>query len=839
MNRQLLIALGVCSAYAPGTTLATQIEYLEEVIVTSTKREESVQDVPIAVTAFDAEALSRAGVKDLRGLSSVAPSFNMNSSNTESDGTTLRLRGVGTTGNNIGLESAVGVFLDGVYLSRAGIALGDLMDVESIEVLRGPQGTLFGRNTSAGALNIRTKGPSFDDDEYFANLTVGNYGQENVQAGATGPISDTVAYRLSAAVRKQDGFMDSVTGAESRTRDRWLVRGQLAFEPSNDLSIRVIADYADLDEQCCDAVVLSQGLAYELGAYEQAGLPANGGVSAWGDSAFEGMNGNSFKYENPQNQYGVSVEVNWDINDSVSLTYIGAYRDFDSENINPSHYTSNDLFSVAPNYAGGFVSGTEVKSWTQELRFAGETDRVSWMVGGYMSDEDIWSRMALGFGADYAAYVDANLYYTLAPALGLSAGAPLLADIPLATGGTFGDVLAASSPSTAFAGGVGAAGAFASNAFEQQGTSWSIFTHNIIHITDSLDFVVGLRYTSEEKDGSFQQEAASNNYCMNTLANADALTAGAAATGSAALQAVAGGYAGMSLLYSCLPQGAPALGIANLPTEFDDTYTDDELVYTAKAVYAFTDDISGYLGFTHGFKAGGFNLDPTAAASGTDPRFNSELIDSWEVGLKMDLLDHRVRMNIAAWDYDVQDFQVLEWTGTQFQTLNVPKTESQGYEVELTALPMEGLRLNMSYTHAESEYSEDCDNNIPSEVSGFCGAPFTNSPEDAVTYGFTWDSYFGNGMHWFFSANARWEDDRRTDTTKPNLMFDYQGANNKVNARFGIGKEDGSWMVELWGNNITDKRTKNMTFNTPLRVESRAAFMEAPRTYGLTLSTRM
>ena len=168
--------------------------YLEEVIVTATKREESVQDIPIAVTAVNQQQMERAGIKDIRDLPLLAPSFNMNSSQTESQGSTLRIRGVGTTGNNIGLESAVGVFLDGVYLARPGVALGDLLDVEAVEVLRGPQGTLFGRNVSAGALNIRTLKPNMDEVDFFGNFTGGNFNAANVQMGVSGPIGETVGF---------------------------------------------------------------------------------------------------------------------------------------------------------------------------------------------------------------------------------------------------------------------------------------------------------------------------------------------------------------------------------------------------------------------------------------------------------------------------------------------------------------------------------------------------------------------------------------------------------------------------------------------------------------------
>ncbi|MFU8813818.1 MAG: TonB-dependent receptor plug domain-containing protein [Pseudomonadales bacterium] len=199
---------------------------IEEVVVTATKRAESIQEVPIAVTAFSGLQLERGGVQDLRDLSTLSASFNMNSSQTESQGSVFRVRGVGTTGNNIGLESAVGVFLDGVHLSRPGIALGDLVDVEAIEILRGPQGTLFGRNTSAGALNIRTVRPDLSDREFWINAGAGNFDAWNVQVGGNLPLlQDRLAVRGSVAVRNQDGFLRSTTGAESLDRDRVSLRG--------------------------------------------------------------------------------------------------------------------------------------------------------------------------------------------------------------------------------------------------------------------------------------------------------------------------------------------------------------------------------------------------------------------------------------------------------------------------------------------------------------------------------------------------------------------------------------------------------------------------------------
>lgn len=226
----------------------------DEIIVTATLREASVQDIPVAVTAVAPETLERQGVADIKTLSAITPSFNIQSSQTETQGTSIRIRGVGTTGNNTGLESSVGVFIDGVYQSRPGVALGDLVDLERLEVLRGPQGTLFGRNTSAGALNITTRKPNMTEVEGFMNASYGNYNFMNLQAGVGGPLSDTVGARVSGSWRKRDGYLKSATGAESNNRDRYMLRGQLYFEPSSDVSFRLLADYSKVNEDCCDAV---------------------------------------------------------------------------------------------------------------------------------------------------------------------------------------------------------------------------------------------------------------------------------------------------------------------------------------------------------------------------------------------------------------------------------------------------------------------------------------------------------------------------------------------------------------------------------------------------------
>lgn len=824
---------------------ATAAPVIEEVVVTATKREANVQDIPVAVTAIDELQLQRAGVQDLRDLPILSPSFNMNSSQTESQGSTFRLRGVGTTGNNIGLESAVGVFLDGVYLSRPGVALGDLFDVETIEVLRGPQGTLFGRNTTAGALSVQTKKPVLDGREFWADATAGNFDGYQVRAGGSLPlVEDRLGVRLAGSWREQDGFARSLTsGAESMNRDRVSLRGQLLWLPREDMELRVIADYADADEDCCDAAIIQETSLVDAGAFAAAGIPGGAGVVASGTRAESRRQTNADPFANPFDQWGVSVEWNWDL-PWATLTYLGAFRDFEAESVQDSDFVALDVFSVRPEEANGFVSFDEIETWTHELRLQGVAGRLDWLVGGYYLDEEIVEQQGLGLGTDFGRNTSAVGWFgALLPTLDATVGLGNLSDLPLATGGTFGDVIASDNPAVVFAGNADPAEAFAQNRFTQEAESWSVFTHNTLRVTDRLDLVAGLRWTNEEKDGRFDQLAASSQACANTLSN----------TGSLLGAGIPATLAGLPAALMCFPFATETGLGPTTPVEFDQKFGDEELIWTVQGVYELAPEINGYVSFTHGFKAGGFNLDATAASGGADPTFDSETVDAWELGLKSRLFEGRVQANLALFHMDLEDFQVLEFTGVQFVTFNVPSAESYGLELETVSRVTEHLTLNAGWTFSEAEYPDDCaPDSDPAQVTALCGQDLTNAPEHVVVLAVDYDRPLGaTGLNGFVNGSLRWEDDRRTSTqaveisTGEPLPFDVQDDNAKVNLRLGIERQDGLWSAELWASNLFDVQTRNVTFNTPLRgigafgTGSRGVFFDAPRTYGLTLRTRL
>ena len=812
------------------------------IIVTATRRAENLQEIPLAVTAVSTEELDRQGIADVRGLASVSPSFNLNSSDTETGGTTIRIRGVGTTGNNIGLESAVGVFLDGVYLSRPGAALGDLVDVERVEILRGPQGTLFGRNTSAGALNITTKRPALDTIEGFANASYGNFDFMNVQAGVSLPlVEDSLGVRVSGAYRKRDGLLTNQLGEDQNDRDRYSIRGQVYWEPSADFSLRLIADFSSADESCCAAVIVRESELFASGAAFQAnGLPADGGAPFIGspenrDSIyFDRLTNTTSDLANGYDNLGLSAELNWDISDNASLTYIASYRDFDAFTARSTDYIGLAVFSVGTgdsifNNPNNIPNLTEIETITQELRLQGEAfdGAVDWLVGVYYADEQISTNPegSLGLGPDYEAYINSFLTAIGQPSVDTLAF--------IGTGGLAGNPNALTN--------VDFTGAFAQNVFTQDAESFSIFTHNTFHLTDTLSVTAGIRYTDDKKRGAFTQLAASNDPCLATNP----------AFGATGLN-------GLLCFVFAVPADVP--GAVGLPLTFGngaqggafDEFNDDELIYTGKVAWEATPDINTYLSFTHGYKSGGYNLDASASVGGLDPRFASETIDAYEFGLKASMFEGRATANIAVFHQELSNFQVLEFTGVAFQTFNVPTAKSTGAELEFQMQASDEIAINTAMTYSDARYPSDCvagDPNALAQAANLCGNTLTNAPEFVMNAGILYENEItDSGWTTAASFNLRYESSRRTSTQATEvgsdllLPFDIQDANFKANARIGFTTPSESFTIEFWGNNIFNELTRNVTFNTPLRgvagARSRGAFLEEPRTYGVTVRTQ-
>jgi len=852
-------AMFIPSAYAQAAQ-ADEDSGDQPIIVTATLRAMDVQDIPLAVTAVAPETLEREGVSDIKTLSSVSPSFNIQSSQTETQGTSIKIRGVGTTGNNTGLESSVGVFIDGVYQSRPGVALGDLVDLERLEILRGPQGTLFGRNTSAGALNITTKRANLSEVEGFANASYGNYDFINFQGGVSVPIvQDVAAFRLSGTYRKRDGFLKSATGAESNNRDRYMLRGQFYVEPNADVSIRLLADYSKVDENCCDAVIVRETELAPFAAFH--GL-TNDGVDQFGRPALQNLSTNGQSFVNGAEQWGFSGELKWDLG-AAKLTYIGSYRDFKSNSVQESDFVSLAIFTTG---AGGqnsrpgiLPTGNNIKTMTQELRLQGTAfnDGLDWLIGGFYSTEDIVEDQTMTFGTDYQR---ANSAFNFADALGPN---PLFTLTALGNGGIPVD----------------SAGSYAENRFSQDAKSFSVFTHNVINFTDKLSLTLGARYVDEKKTASFDQLNASNGACQ---ASVNGVLSGAF-TQALLPGNVQSGVVGLN----CFPFAVPVTltapaglggGLASrflpVPREWSNVFKDNEITYTAQVGYKATPDLLLYAGYSHGFKSGGFNLDPTAAnitnssavlaGGGTvapifaDPRFDSEKVNQIELGVKATF--GPIKANLALFDMKMSDFQVLEFTGVQFLTFNVNSARSTGAELELFGDFGNYMKGNLALTYADARYPSNCADGVAPAALGsvvrLCGQDLTNAPKFTGVAGLTYDGPL-NSSGWGLLVNGsiNYSDSRTTrtiDLDTNNLPVPLARQENyfKMNARIGLTTPDERYTFELWGTNLSNEITRGITANTPLRggggtaspftpaTRSLIGFVEEPRMYGLTVRAK-
>ncbi|MEM6267258.1 MAG: TonB-dependent receptor, partial [Pseudomonadota bacterium] len=745
---------------------------------------------------------------------------------------------VGTTSNNIGFESAVGIFIDGAYQSRPGVALNEFVDIERVEVLRGPQGTLFGRNTSAGALNITTVRPDLSEVGGFVNAGYGNFNEISLQGAVNVPlVEDTLGVRLTGAYRERDGFLDiadrdgNIIG-DTNDVDQYIIRGQIGWETDSGFRGRIIGDFSNSTSSCCGAIELFQSPLVTGGVYGAVGLGANGGngqpsvaTTPFDNAGFEEALNNriisaSFAPTADIDNYGVTGEIEFPLSDSADVIFIGSYRKFESEEFYDSDFTNLDFFNVGIDL--------ELETFTAELRIQGEAfeGKLNYMFGGFYSDETIDQTNTFLLGSEYDQNFGAILGNSVGPT-------PLLTLT-----------------------GANADGTRTLNRFQQSAKSYAVFTHNSFEITDGLELTLGARYSWEEKDGGFTQLETNNTICPATL---DALPA----IGGIANGALVPAFIGIGCFGFASPADLPQAAALPLVETFQSDFSDEELIYTVRLGYEFAAPVNIYASFTHGYKAGGINLDTTAAVAGADPTFLSEEVDAYEIGLKSRFLDDAVTLNIAAFIEEFTDFQVLEFTGSAFVTFNVPRAETSGIEIESVIRPTDELTLNASATIIDAKYPNDCAGNSTAvQVVALCGNSLTNAADVVAIFGANWEKPITDNVEFFAAGQIRIEGDQRTSTqaivpptvapgasqaevqaavdAAPLIVADVQDGKEFINLRAGLRfGPDANYSIEGFVNNLTDNVVRGVTFNTTLRglgaQGSRSAFSLQPRTYGVVL----
>jgi outer membrane receptor protein involved in Fe transport len=845
---------------AASTALAQdEAQVSEEIVVTATGRTAAIQDVPLAVTAVGGETIQNTGANDLRDVTQVAPSLQMGSGQSNSSGTIARIRGIGTGSDNPGFEAAVGIFVDGVYRARAGAALADLPDLERVEVLRGPQGTLFGRNTSAGAISVITAGPEFDPGIYL-ETTAGLDDLEEVGArgGVNVPISDTMAFRFDGSVRAREGYItDLISGDDINDRDRGSLRGQMLWDLTDDATLRVIVDASETNEVCCGITPLVYGTSQLViaglnnaifGTPGSPGLtvpgvvlpvedrnmtvtPAMPGLPAMGPGLPAQPGHGPRSYEEETEEWGISGQLDWEFG-GVTLTSITAYRDWSADRDQDIDF---NLIDIA--YRDGLTVAFE--NFTQEFRLQGETGRINWLVGLFYGNEALDTTDTIRIGSMSNLYVNTIVQAN-------SGGCELFDTTPADS-----DLVADPAPSFFFcASGFNPALA---NAYlggnvagqGQQADNWrvdtesiSLFTHNEISLSDQLVLTLGVRYNSENKDLDANLVSEAN--------SCDSLQLIEFFTGivSTIENASAGGAQLMNL--ACNPAINP---ISN--GNWSGDREEEEWSGTVSLAYHMTDDVMLYGGYSRGYKAGGFNVDRSGFAvrpSTIDPTtlsvdqlaFEPEFTDAYELGVKSTILGGTTTLNAALFYQQIHDYQLNAFNGFNFITRNVPEAISQGAELELSARPTENLTLTGGVVYTDAYYDStvvfNAQDPLPNTVTA--GQPFTFAPEWTVTGGILYEQPIGADMRALFYLDARWQDEYRTQT----LSRDPLGRTDNeayaiLNGRIGFGPNNDRWSVEVWGRNLTDETYFVGAFVPPLQ-NSFVVFPNEPATYGVTLRAR-
>jgi iron complex outermembrane receptor protein len=624
------------------------------VIVTARRREEDAQKIPGSLSVISGALLDRSYTVNTQELSQLVPALNYSSANPRNTAFTIRGLGssvVAVSQANDGLEPGVGFYVDQVYHARPATAAFDFSDIEQVEVLRGPQGTLFGKNSTAGAINITTRAPTFTT-EGEAEISYASYNFLQVKGAVSGPIiGDTLAGRVSVVSTRRDGLIDNVvTGRDQNGIGNQAIRGQLLFRPSEDLSVKLSADFTNFQSNCCTQVYYATATRPTSGtdatmyrtATRQFGGPL--GLAAQFNYAPPSTNPYDRKTDidaalgADTNEGGVGVIADWNLG-AATLTSVSAWRFWNWDAANDRDYTS------IPIQIEQHIPSRQ-DQYSQELRLASNGDhKLSYVGGLYFFRQRV-------IGRPISIYGPAAARYLIGTTTGTGAAAVAVPSNLLDGYGTDGRT-------------------------DFRSDSYAAFGEVNWKPVDRLTLTGGLRYTYEEKEGTY-----------------DTFTFGGLQTTNAALNA-----AKLSILrgqnYAASDKDGALTGRANI-------------------AYQATDGILAYASYARGEKSGGINMsglplnDQNLPATGTAV-VRPEKNTAYEVGLKTQLFDRRLIFNVDGYYTRVTDFQANVTDTRAAAALrtylaNIPKVTVKGFEADATALVTRNLSLRGSVAYADGKY---------------------------------------------------------------------------------------------------------------------------------------
>ncbi|MDT9013099.1 TonB-dependent receptor [Novosphingobium sp. APW14] len=834
----------------------TDVAEGNEIVVTATKREQTLQDVPVAVSVTTAETIERAQVRDLKDLQTLVPALRVSQLQSSAN-TNFIIRGFGNGANNPGIEPSVGVFVDGVYRSRTAAQIGDLPDVQRVEVLRGPQSTLFGKNASAGVISMVTREPSFDF-KGSVEASYGNYDALVLKGYVTGPISDKVAASIAGGINKRDGYItDLGYNGTANERDRWFVRGQLRIEPSDVLKVRLIADYDKINEVCCAVVNVRRSAA-------TTAIEALGGKVNNSATPFAGVSYSNFPSTNDIQNWGLSGQIDYQVG-PLKLTSISAYRSSSNLTNQDSDFTSGDLI-------GQNRGDVNIDTLTQELRLnASFLDVADLMIGGFYFDEHVKYNNALTYGTQFRPY--ANLLANGA----ISQVEAAILGVPVGTFQKTGQ------------------GIFDNTQMDNQ--AWSLFGNLDVKLGDKLTLTLGGNYTKDRKD------VTTATVSTDTFSALDFVTIGGAVIRSTAIATQVGSLLGVGTAnasqiaafaaaqptaYGAIVSGSTAYANANatnpavnsllglralqflppflnIPNAVENGKSrDGKWTWTARLAWELSDTINTYVSYATGFKASSFNLSrdsrplasdlPALRTAGlalpnltTGSRYaGPENAKVFELGIKANW--GMASANLTLFKQTITGFQSNVFTGTGFALANAGKQSTSGIEFDGTIKATKALSLNVAMVYLDPKY----DSFTASAVGDLSGTRPAGIPELSTTVGAQWNQELANGDRVILRGDWHMESEVQITEGLPAFIqrnalgqvisnqpaFDaarpFTREVSEINASITYAMTNGV-ELSLWGRNLTNNRYLIQIFDSVAQSGSVSAYPNQPRTYGASL----
>ena len=707
---------------------------IEEIVVTAQKREENLQDTPIAITAFTEESLEARMITDISKLADFTPNVIFDTTTPIgglSNGAAVFIRGIGQWDFAMTTDPGVGTYIDGVYSSRAAGGVLDVVDIERIEILRGSQGTLFGRNTIGGAINITTKRPA----ENFGGMleaTLGEFERTDFKGSLDVPITDKFRTKFAFSSKNRNGFVDRIlVGDRLGDEDRQSVRGSFLLQATDEIELYATVDYTNIDEQSAGSVLAGitefPGLPPLLvpsstWAYNQLFVPANPGAVPY---TAENFILDGYDRTKATGQTGTDLEIF-----GATLTFTWSLPWFEFKSISSYRETEGE-FARDPDNSSIQITETinpiyDHEQFSEELQITGAlfNERLQYVLGVYYFEED---------GTDGALVP----IYGAVPTPGGLIGLPL----------------------------------FINNYYLVENNSKAVFGQGTFDLTEQIALTFGLRYTEDEKEFAYRQYISPDPEGIIAIVN---------------------------ILGPPLPFPGPASDII-LWDDVSDEFS--ELNIRVGVEYKFNEDTLFYFSYADGYKSGGFNFRYVVPRLET-LAFDPETLESYEVGVKWQGLDDRLRINAAGFVSEYSNIQIqLFETGGGPLTQNGGVADIIGVEVEVTAVPHERLLLNAGFGYIDAQYDEL---NLPTTnvAQGISlEHKLANTPETTVnvsaeyTHPLAWGSLIVRGDY-------HYTDDLHNDAQ--NSPFLYQEGYHTVNASLTF--TTGNWDFSVFGTNLTDKR---------------------------------